>query len=253
MLCVLLGLLTSMQSIQNLGLAVIAILVGIIVDIRGYLVLEVFFCSCICSQLDSVCPQVFFFFFLTFRLLLSDIFVLFPALTSPHFVLQLRWWQWWGCTLWIFLKVVGAWSFLYPCISFNLFSVVHFLFSFSFSWHLFTFPHHFFLFSSFIQRAPPLIARLITFLCHDLSSCRWRFEPVSCSQSQTPEGDVYRCRVSILNPSSLPSIYLIFRLNVSSSVLLRFIRFPSQITRLFIDYQLFSSVQIFHLGPFIQN
>lgn len=65
MLCVLLGLPTSMQSIQNLGLAVIAILVGVIVDIRGYLVLEVFFCACICSQLDSVCPQVFFvcFFF----------------------------------------------------------------------------------------------------------------------------------------------------------------------------------------------
>ncbi|PWA20255.1 hypothetical protein CCH79_00003927 [Gambusia affinis] len=43
-----------MQSIQNLGLAVIAILVGIIVDIRGYLVLEVFFCSCICIALMAV-------------------------------------------------------------------------------------------------------------------------------------------------------------------------------------------------------
>ncbi|XP_014324962.2 major facilitator superfamily domain-containing protein 1 isoform X2 [Xiphophorus maculatus] len=43
-----------MQSIQNLGLAVIAILVGVIVDIRGYLVLEVFFCACICIALMAV-------------------------------------------------------------------------------------------------------------------------------------------------------------------------------------------------------
>lgn len=40
----------SMQSIQNLGLAVIAIAAGAILDNRGYLVLEVFFCACICSQ-----------------------------------------------------------------------------------------------------------------------------------------------------------------------------------------------------------
>ncbi|XP_054901508.1 major facilitator superfamily domain-containing protein 1 isoform X2 [Poeciliopsis prolifica] len=43
-----------MQSIQNLGLAVIAIGVGVIVDIRGYLVLEVFFCACICIALMAV-------------------------------------------------------------------------------------------------------------------------------------------------------------------------------------------------------
>ncbi|XP_014909686.1 major facilitator superfamily domain-containing protein 1-like isoform X1 [Poecilia latipinna] len=43
-----------MQSIQNLGLAVIAIAVGVIVDIRGYLVLEVFFCACICIALMAV-------------------------------------------------------------------------------------------------------------------------------------------------------------------------------------------------------
>uniref|UniRef100_A0A665U3F9 Lysosomal dipeptide transporter MFSD1 n=1 Tax=Echeneis naucrates TaxID=173247 RepID=A0A665U3F9_ECHNA len=39
-----------MQSIQNLGLALIAIAAGAILDTRGYLVLEVFFCACICRQ-----------------------------------------------------------------------------------------------------------------------------------------------------------------------------------------------------------
>uniref|UniRef100_A0A7N8X458 Lysosomal dipeptide transporter MFSD1 n=1 Tax=Mastacembelus armatus TaxID=205130 RepID=A0A7N8X458_9TELE len=39
-----------MQSIQNLGLALISMAAGAILDSRGYLVLEVFFCICICSQ-----------------------------------------------------------------------------------------------------------------------------------------------------------------------------------------------------------
>ncbi|XP_013866535.1 lysosomal dipeptide transporter MFSD1 isoform X2 [Austrofundulus limnaeus] len=43
-----------MQSIQNLGLAVIAITAGAILDSRGYLVLEVFFCACICIALMAV-------------------------------------------------------------------------------------------------------------------------------------------------------------------------------------------------------
>lgn len=41
---------TSMQSIQNLGLALIAMAAGAILDNKGYLVLEVFFCGCICCQ-----------------------------------------------------------------------------------------------------------------------------------------------------------------------------------------------------------
>lgn len=45
----------SMQAIQNLGLAVIALIAGIIVDSKGYLILEVFFmawlcCKYLCSQ-----------------------------------------------------------------------------------------------------------------------------------------------------------------------------------------------------------
>ncbi|XP_019944196.2 lysosomal dipeptide transporter MFSD1 isoform X1 [Paralichthys olivaceus] len=40
-----------MQSIQNLGLALIAMAAGAILDTRGYLVLEVFFCTCICLAL----------------------------------------------------------------------------------------------------------------------------------------------------------------------------------------------------------
>ncbi|OCT78665.1 hypothetical protein XELAEV_18029750mg [Xenopus laevis] len=40
-----------MQSIQNLGLAIIAIAAGVILDARGYLFLEVFFSACLCSKL----------------------------------------------------------------------------------------------------------------------------------------------------------------------------------------------------------
>ncbi|XP_063061737.1 major facilitator superfamily domain-containing protein 1 [Engraulis encrasicolus] len=40
-----------MQSIQNLGLALIAMAAGAILDQKGYLVLEVFFCACICMAL----------------------------------------------------------------------------------------------------------------------------------------------------------------------------------------------------------
>lgn len=40
----------SMQSIQNLGLAVIAIAAGMILDTRGYLFLEVFFSACVCCE-----------------------------------------------------------------------------------------------------------------------------------------------------------------------------------------------------------
>ncbi|GCC36294.1 hypothetical protein chiPu_0014787 [Chiloscyllium punctatum] len=43
-----------MQSIQNLGLAVIAIAAGSILDSKGYLFLEVFFCACLCGALISV-------------------------------------------------------------------------------------------------------------------------------------------------------------------------------------------------------
>eukprot|EP00112_Aurelia_sp_Birch-Aquarium-sp1_P024618 Seg786.5 transcript_id=Seg786.5/GoldUCD/mRNA.D3Y31 product="Major facilitator superfamily domain-containing protein 1" protein_id=Seg786.5/GoldUCD/D3Y31 len=40
-----------MQSIQNLGLAVFAQVSGSIVDNSGYLILEVFFCGCLCASL----------------------------------------------------------------------------------------------------------------------------------------------------------------------------------------------------------
>jgi hypothetical protein len=39
-----------MQSIQNLGLAVIAILAGMILDSKGYLLLEVFFIACVSCE-----------------------------------------------------------------------------------------------------------------------------------------------------------------------------------------------------------
>ncbi|XP_004704171.1 major facilitator superfamily domain-containing protein 1 isoform X1 [Echinops telfairi] len=43
-----------MQSIQNLGLAIISIIAGIILDTRGYLFLEVFFIACVSMSLLSV-------------------------------------------------------------------------------------------------------------------------------------------------------------------------------------------------------
>uniref|UniRef100_A0A3P8PXN3 Lysosomal dipeptide transporter MFSD1 n=2 Tax=Astatotilapia calliptera TaxID=8154 RepID=A0A3P8PXN3_ASTCA len=52
-----------MQSIQNLGLAIISIAAGAILDSKGYLVLEVFFCACICGQYFYVFLFPFFFFF----------------------------------------------------------------------------------------------------------------------------------------------------------------------------------------------
>ena len=42
-----------MQSIQNLGLAVVSIVAGKIADNSGYLILEVFFCGCLCLALLS--------------------------------------------------------------------------------------------------------------------------------------------------------------------------------------------------------
>ena len=39
-----------MQSFQNLGVAVITMLAGVIVDRMGYLVLEVFFILCVSSK-----------------------------------------------------------------------------------------------------------------------------------------------------------------------------------------------------------
>ncbi|KAF7692747.1 hypothetical protein HF521_010357 [Silurus meridionalis] len=43
-----------MQSIQNLGLALISMAAGAILDSKGYLFLEVFFCACICLALIAV-------------------------------------------------------------------------------------------------------------------------------------------------------------------------------------------------------
>ena len=40
-----------MQSIQNLGLAVVSIMTGVIVDRAGYFMLEVFFLICLCIAL----------------------------------------------------------------------------------------------------------------------------------------------------------------------------------------------------------
>ncbi|CAB1348818.1 unnamed protein product [Coregonus sp. 'balchen'] len=43
-----------MQSIQNLGLALISMAAGSILDNKGYLFLEVFFCACVCLALIAV-------------------------------------------------------------------------------------------------------------------------------------------------------------------------------------------------------
>lgn len=80
----------SMQSIQNLGLALISMVAGTILDTRGYLILEVFFCTCVCSEWFRVCVCSCSFGSLdNIRLFLS----------------QLPWWRWWRCTLWITSEV----------------------------------------------------------------------------------------------------------------------------------------------------
>ena len=40
-----------MQSIQNLGLAIVTLLAGMILDARGYILLEVFFLALLCAAL----------------------------------------------------------------------------------------------------------------------------------------------------------------------------------------------------------
>jgi hypothetical protein len=42
-----------MQSVQNLGLALISLLTGIIVDNAGYFILEMFFLSSLCSKYSN--------------------------------------------------------------------------------------------------------------------------------------------------------------------------------------------------------
>jgi len=44
----------SMQSIQNLGLAVISMVSGEILDEKGYFMLEIFFAACVCSKFACV-------------------------------------------------------------------------------------------------------------------------------------------------------------------------------------------------------
>jgi len=43
-----------MLSIQNLGLAVISIVSGKILDAKGYYMLEIFFCACVSSKCQCV-------------------------------------------------------------------------------------------------------------------------------------------------------------------------------------------------------
>ena len=48
-----------MQAVQNLGLAIVTIVSGVIVDKAGYLILEVFFLACLCIALiaGKVCTS----------------------------------------------------------------------------------------------------------------------------------------------------------------------------------------------------
>ena len=44
----------SMQSVQNLGLAVISIVAGLIVDTSGYMMLEMFYMIWLCSKFHTL-------------------------------------------------------------------------------------------------------------------------------------------------------------------------------------------------------
>ncbi|XP_055502358.1 major facilitator superfamily domain-containing protein 1-like [Leucoraja erinacea] len=48
-----------MQSIQNLGLAVVSIVAGSLLDSKGYLLLEVFFSACLCVAFIAVVALYF--------------------------------------------------------------------------------------------------------------------------------------------------------------------------------------------------
>ena len=48
------GLLLRMQSVQNLGMAIVPIVAGVIVDKKGYLMLETFFCALLCGELSVI-------------------------------------------------------------------------------------------------------------------------------------------------------------------------------------------------------
>lgn len=50
-----------MQSIQNLGLAVVSIVAGSLLDSKGYLLLEVFFSACLCGKHLYILYFVFIF------------------------------------------------------------------------------------------------------------------------------------------------------------------------------------------------
>lgn len=153
-----------MQSIQNLGLALIAMAAGAILDSRGYLVLEVFFCACICSQYFH-----FSFSSSSDYSVLSNLHDTFP---SPS-VSQLHSSPWWCCTLWITSKV-------------RILS----------SETLLLFKKHISLCDSL---APSTLCSQTNafhnpFVCPFCS--RRGFESVGCSQSQSPERSHVGCRVS---------------------------------------------------------
>lgn len=46
-----------MQSVQNLGLALITMLAGLIVDLKGYLVLEMFYMVWLCGKFREYCTS----------------------------------------------------------------------------------------------------------------------------------------------------------------------------------------------------
>lgn len=47
-----------MQSVQNLGLAVVPLIAGYLLDHKGYLMLEVFFLVCLCGKSNFNCPHI---------------------------------------------------------------------------------------------------------------------------------------------------------------------------------------------------
>lgn len=169
----------SMQSIQNLGLAIISIAAGAILDSKGYLVLEVFFCACICGQYFYVFLFPFFFQSLVRHLWVPLLVMSFLHWFSFYFpVVGLL-----AAVLLYFVdyikgeKRLECW--ILPLFHSSLFcvSLLSPIFFISLLiWHLFTllshsFPYH---------QIHSLLNLPISFSCS-----RRRFEPVSRSQSQT--------------------------------------------------------------------
>lgn len=187
-------MLISMQSIQNLGLALIAMAVGAILDAKGYLILQVFFCICVCSKcvmfvfVSNISVFIYLFFYYTQNSCQEQLYKWFPLFFSPSPPVAL-------------MAVVALYfvDFLKGKVEMAFWTLPPLHFSCS---QIFFFPPFpmWLLFTRHSSAHPT--HSLLNLSRFPPSRCRRRFEPVSRRQSQTPERSRFTGRVSSFDPSS---------------------------------------------------